>query len=81
MLQTGGMCRVGLRGRESLWVRYLIHACAFNLSLVMGKLYQAGTPRSLKALLRAPLRFLLELFCTFTIPVDRKRLVHASSAA
>lgn len=63
LLDTGGMRRAWLRGRENLWKRYLIHACAFNLSLVMRQLYRAGTPRGLEALIRLLLRHLFGLFC------------------
>lgn len=43
--ETGGMRRVYLRGRENVWKRVLIHIGAFNLSLVMRKLWGKGTPR------------------------------------
>ena len=65
MLDSGGMRRVWLRGRENIWKRYLIHACAFNLSLVMRKLYGAGTPRGLEALVRLLFRYLLGLIRSF----------------
>ncbi len=52
MLETGAMRRVWLRGAENIWKRYLIHACGFNLSLVMRRLYQVGTPRAMAALER-----------------------------
>ena len=58
VLDSGGMRRVWLRGRENIWKCYLIHACAFNLSLVMRQLYRAGTPRGLEALIRLLLRHL-----------------------
>jgi hypothetical protein len=61
LLDSGGMRRVWLRGRENIWKRYLVHACAFNLSLVMRQLYRAGTPRGLEALIRLLLRHLLGL--------------------
>ena len=61
VLDTGGMRRALLRGRENIWKRYLIHASAFNLSLVMRQLYRAGTPRGLEALIRLPLRHLFGL--------------------
>ncbi len=44
--------------------RYLIHACAFNLSLVMRQLYRAGTPRGPEALIRLLLRHLFGLLCS-----------------
>ena len=48
-LETGGMRRVYLRGRENILKRYLVHVAAFNLSLVMRRLLGAGTPRGLAA--------------------------------
>lgn len=65
MLDSGGMRRVWLRGRENVWKRYLIHACGFNLSLVMRKLYRAGTPRGLEALVRLLLRKILGFWGRF----------------
>ena len=65
MLDSGGMRRVWLRGRQNVWKRYLIHACGFNLSLVMRKLYRAGTPRGLEALVRLLLLKILGLFGRF----------------
>lgn len=47
ILDTGGMRRAHLRGRENLHKRYLIHVCGFNLSLVMRKKTGSGTPREL----------------------------------
>jgi transposase len=47
VLDTGGMRRAHLRGRENLHKRYLIHVCGFNLSLVMRKRTGCGTPRGL----------------------------------
>jgi len=68
MLDTGGMRRVWLRGRENVWKRYLIHACAFNLSLVMRSMYRAGTPRGLDALIRLFLRTILGIFLSLRSP-------------
>jgi transposase len=61
MLETGGMRRTWLRGVENIWKRYLIHACAFNLSLMMRNLYRAGTPRGLEALIRLLLQQIFAL--------------------
>lgn len=52
-LETGGMRRVHLRGRENILKRYLVHVAAFNLSLVMRKLVGVGTPRGLQGRLAA----------------------------
>lgn len=64
LLDSGGMRRVLLRGRENILKRYLIHACAFNLSLVMRQMYRAGTPRGLETLIRLFLRHLFSLLCS-----------------
>lgn len=45
LYETGGMRRVHLRGRENILKRVLVHAGAFDLGLVMRKLFGAGTPR------------------------------------
>ena len=44
---TGGMRRTHLRGHPKILKRLLLHASAFNLGLVMRKLFGLGTPRSL----------------------------------
>ncbi len=45
MYETGGMRRTHLRLHENIIKRLLVHAGAFNLSLVMRKLAGCGTPR------------------------------------
>ena len=52
-LETGGMRRVHLRGQLNILKRYLVHVAAFNLSLVMRKLFGVGTPRGLQGRLAA----------------------------
>ncbi|MBT7859253.1 MAG: hypothetical protein HN712_03035, partial [Gemmatimonadetes bacterium] len=61
MYDTGGMRRLHLRGRGNIFKRLLIHAGAFNLSLIMRQLLGAGTPRGFAALCRA-FRSLLATF-------------------
>lgn len=46
-LETGGMRRIHLRGRENVLERYLVHVAAFNVSLVMHTLLGVGAPRGL----------------------------------
>ena len=46
--ETGGMRRTHLRGRENIWKRVLVQIGAFNLGLVMRKLFGAGTPRGVQ---------------------------------
>ena len=62
------MRRCHLRGRQNILKRQLIHVGAFNLSLILRKLLEAGTPRELRnragqALSRL-LRFVLCLMTT-----------------
>jgi transposase len=45
MYETGGMRRTHLRFHDNIIKRLLIHAGAFNLSLIMRKLVGGGTPR------------------------------------
>ena len=47
-LETGGMRRVYLRGREKIEKRYLVHVAAFNLGLLMRTMIGIGTPRGLQ---------------------------------
>jgi transposase len=50
LYETGGMRRVHLRGRENIWKRLLIHAAAFNLSLILRQKLGVGKPRQLQGL-------------------------------
>lgn len=50
MYETGAMRRVHLRGRENILKRLVVHAAAFNLSLVLRRSCGAGTPRGFQAL-------------------------------
>ena len=65
-LETGGMRRVHLRGREKIEKRYLIHVAALNLGLVMRKLIGFGTPRGLLGRLEALLDVLVGLMTALT---------------
>ena len=47
-LETGGLRRVFLRGRENIEKRYQIHVAAYNLGLLMRSLFGKGTPRGLQ---------------------------------
>lgn len=46
--ETGGGRRSWLRGLENVAKRYLIHATAHNLGVILRKLFGIGTPRSLQ---------------------------------
>ena len=54
-LDTGGMRRVHLRGRENIEKRYLLQTAAYNLGLLMRRKIGCGTPRGLKGALRRAL--------------------------
>ncbi len=70
-LETGALRRVHLRGRENIEKRYLVHAAAFNLGLLMRAMIGFGTPRGLQASARAAaaahraLRCLVRLVASF----------------
>ena len=51
--ETGGMRRTHLRGRGNILKRLVIHACGFNLGLVMRSVLGAGKPRQLADRARA----------------------------
>ena len=48
LYETGGMRRVHLRRHPNILKRLLVHVAAFNLGLVMRKLFGKGTPRGLQ---------------------------------
>lgn len=48
LYETGGMRRVHLRGHPNILKRLLVHVTAFNLGVVMRKVFGKGTPRSLQ---------------------------------
>ncbi|MBT3346165.1 MAG: hypothetical protein HN404_24435, partial [Gemmatimonadetes bacterium] len=72
MYDTGGMRRLHLRGRGNIFKRLLIHAGAFNLSLIMRQLLGAGTPRGFAALCRA----FRSLLATFEAAIDALIEIH-----
>ncbi len=53
LLGSGGLRRVHVRGHEEIRKRMLVHAAAFNLSLVMRTCLGFGTPRGLQGLAAA----------------------------
>ena len=60
--ETGQHRRVRRRGEANVRKRYLLHAAAFNLSLLMRSLFGVGTPRGAadrRAAILAPIRTLI----------------------
>jgi transposase len=72
LLETGGLRRIHLRGRENIQKRYLVHVLAYNLSIVMRAVCGFGTPRS-----TGDLKTLLSLFivCGFIL-AELRFLLH-----
>ena len=48
LYETGGLRRVHLRRHPNILKRLLVHVAAFNLGVVMRKVFGKGTPRSLQ---------------------------------
>jgi transposase len=59
---SGNLARMTLRGLENVSKRYLIHAAAYNLGLVMRAMFGHGTPKGMADALR-------RLFCQFLAQV------------
>ena len=63
MLKRGGnLARMTLRGLENVSKRYLIHAAAYNLGLLMRVIFGQGTP---KGMADALCRLILGIFAIF----------------
>ena len=75
LYDTGGMRRVHLRKRDNIAKRVLIHAAAFNLSLILRQILRVGTARQAADLFAALCFALLRLTqATETVlPVIRPR--------
>jgi transposase len=68
LYDTGGMRRVHLRGKDNIAKRVLIHAAAFNLSLILRQIFGVGTARQ-AADLAAQLWFTLLLLAEAQIEI------------
>jgi hypothetical protein len=68
LLDSGGLRRTYLRGRENIEKRYLLQVSAFNLGLVMRSICGFGTPRGLADGLAAVLRALERAIMLLTHP-------------
>ena len=76
--ETGGMRRCHLRGRDNILKRQLVHVGAFNLSLILRKLFGAGTPRELRNRLG---RLVLFVYLLFRGRINRNRLCRSRTSA
>jgi transposase len=64
LYETGGMRRVHLRGRDNILKRLLVHAAAFNISLILRQQLGAGKPPQLQGASLALFAFNLRLLMT-----------------
>lgn len=71
MYETGAMRRVHLRGQENILKRLVVHAAAFNLSLMLRRSCGAGTPREFQALY-------LHVFALLWITLDDASLAESA---
>jgi transposase len=72
LYETGGLRRTHVRGHENVLKRLLVHASAFNLGLLMRRLFGIGTPRTLQgraAALTAVLSLLWKLIYEAIAPI------------
>jgi transposase len=70
--ETGAHRRVRLRGRDNARKRFIAHAAALNLGLVMRTLFGYGTPRELAAAIAAAWNDFLRFVLAATVGVHRR---------
>src|SRR3954462_55792 len=66
LYETGGMRRLHLRGRDNILKRLLVHAAAFNLSLILRKQLGRGKPRQFQGLSREFFAFYFLILAEFS---------------
>src|SRR4051812_3364993 len=66
LYETGGMRRLHLRGRDNILKRLLIHAAAFNISLVLRKQLGKGKPRQFQGFSREFFAFYFLMLAEFS---------------
>ena len=81
LCETGRTRRTWLCGLEKVQKRYLMHAAARNLSLVMRKLFKMGTPRGLQGSGKDALARLYALLNALTLLDALHRAVESLHAA
>jgi len=85
LYDTGGLRRVHLRGKDNIAKRLLIHAAAFNLSLILRQLLGVGTARQAADLLAALCFWVLRLIDTANrgplVIAPRRSMVRAPHSA
>ena len=71
LYDSGGMRRVHVRGKNNIAKRALIHAAAFNLSLILRHMLGVGTARQAADLVDA--------LCLAFLPLKRAEPPHAAA--
>src|SRR3954468_3272326 len=66
LYETGGMRRLHLRGRDNILKRLLLHAAAFNISLILRKQLGMGKPRQFQGLSREFFAFYFLILAEFS---------------
>ena len=66
LYETGGMRRLHLRGRDNILKRLLVHAAAFNISLLLRKQLGRGKPRQFQGLSREFFAFYFLILAEFS---------------
>lgn len=75
---TGGMRRTHLKRHENILKRLLVHAAAFNLSLILRGLLGVGTARGLQGLAARLTASILAFWRTVQSKLGRRRLATAN---
>lgn len=70
--ETGAHRRVRLRGRDNARKRFIAHAAALNLGLVMRTLFGYGTPRAMAAAIAAAWNALLRFILAAAVGFHRR---------
>jgi transposase len=70
--ETGAMRRTHLKGHAKILKRLLIHVAAFNLSLILRKLFGNGTP---KEMAEAAKSLVLAVFCAIRVHIAQYRKI------
>src|SRR6476646_316674 len=78
LYETGGMRRLHLRGRDNILKRLLVHAAAFNLSLILRKQLRRGKPRQFQGLSREFFAFYFLILVEFSRAMAKSETASAA---
>jgi Transposase DDE domain len=78
LYETGGMRRLHLRGRDNILKRLLVHAAAFNLSLILRKQLGRGKPRQFQGLSREFFAFYFLILAEFSRAMAKSETASAA---